>query len=170
MKFFDITESPQPLKNECIFKSLNICTVRYRIETAAFVGSRIWSYMPRELKESMSLNVFRSKIKTWDVENWPCKLCKIYLQRIGYLQVTNQYLFMDTIIYVSSFAACLFCWIFLLFAFAFVFFFNFFPPRFFSNSQFKVDLNQPHISDKDFICSLIYFWFICIFYWSIINK
>ena len=150
MKFFDITESAQPLKNECIFESLNICTVRYRIETAAFVGSRIWSYMPRELKESMSLNVFRSKIKTWDVENWPCKLCKIYLQRIGYLQVTNQYLFMDTIIYVSSFAACLFCWIFLLFAFAFVFFLISSPP-FFSNSQFKVDLNQPHISDKDYI-------------------
>ena len=86
---FDIIESPYPLRNELRFKSRNIRTVRYGIETAAFVGSRIWRYMPSELKESTSLNEFRSKIKTWKPENCPCKLCKIYLQRIGYLQVTN---------------------------------------------------------------------------------
>ena len=71
------------------FKSRNIRTVKYGIETAAFVGSRIWSYMPSELKESTSLNEFRLKMKTWKPENCPCKLCQIYLQRIGYLQVTN---------------------------------------------------------------------------------
>ena len=86
---FDIIESPYPLRNELRFKSRNIRTVRYGIETAAFVGSRIWSYVPSELKESTLLNEFRLKIKTWKSENCPCKLCKIYLQRIGYLQVTN---------------------------------------------------------------------------------
>ena len=86
---FDIIESPYPLKNELRFKSPNIRTVRYRIETAAFAGSKIWSYMPSELKESTSLNELRSKIKPWKPENCPCKLCKIYLQRIGSLQVTN---------------------------------------------------------------------------------
>ena len=72
------------------FKSRNIRTVRYVIETSAFVGFRIWSYMPSELKESMSLNEFSSKIKTWKPENCPCKLCKIYLQRIAYLQVADK--------------------------------------------------------------------------------
>ena len=60
---FDITESPYPLIHALRFKSRNICTVRYGIETGAFVGSMICIC--------------------------PCKLCKIYLQRIGYLQVTN---------------------------------------------------------------------------------
>ena len=86
---FDIIESPYPPRNELRFKSRNIRTVRYGIETAAFVGSRIWSYMASELNESTSLNGLRSKIKTWRPENCPCKLCKIYLRRIGYLQVTN---------------------------------------------------------------------------------
>ena len=86
---FDIIESPYPLRNELRFKSRNIRTARYGIETAAFVGSKIWSYMSLELKKSTSRNEFRSKIKTWKPENCPCKLCKIYLQRIGYLQVTN---------------------------------------------------------------------------------
>ena len=86
---FHIIGSPNPLRNELRFKSRNICTVRYGIVTAAFCGSRVWSYMRSKLNKSISLNVFRSKIKTWKTENCPCKLCKIYLQRIGYLQVTN---------------------------------------------------------------------------------
>ena len=65
----DIIESPYSLRNELRFKSRNICAVRYRIEIAAFVGIRIWSYMPIELKESTSLNEFRSKIRTWKPEN-----------------------------------------------------------------------------------------------------
>ena len=86
---FHIIGSPNPLRNELRFKSRNICTVRYGIVTVAFCGSRVWSYMRSKLKKSISLNVFRSKIKTWKTENCPCKLCKIYLQRIRYLQVTN---------------------------------------------------------------------------------
>ena len=37
---FNIMESPYPLRNELRFKSRNIPTVRYGIETAAFVGSK----------------------------------------------------------------------------------------------------------------------------------
>ena len=82
---FDIVESPYPLR----FKSRNLRTVKYVTETATFVGSKIWSYMPCELKESTPLNEVRSKIKTLKSENCPYKLCKIYLQRIGYVKVTN---------------------------------------------------------------------------------
>ena len=75
---FDFIECRYPLKKELRFKSRNIRNVRYGIETAAFVGSRIWTNMSDELKESTSLNEFKSKIKTWNPENCPCKLCKIY--------------------------------------------------------------------------------------------
>ena len=86
---FDIIEWPYPLRNELRLKSQNIRSVRNGIETAAFVGCRIWSYMPSELKKSTSLNKFRSKIKISKPENRLCKLCKICLQRICYLQATN---------------------------------------------------------------------------------
>ena len=86
---FDFIESRCPLRNELRFKSRNIGTVRHGIESAAFVGSGIWTNMPNKVKESTSLNEFKSKIKTWKPENCPCKLCKIYLQRTGYLQVTD---------------------------------------------------------------------------------
>ena len=38
---FDFIECQHPLRNELRFKSRDICTVTYGIETAAFVGSRI---------------------------------------------------------------------------------------------------------------------------------
>ena len=48
----DIIECSYPLRIELRFKSRNIRTVRYEIETAAFVGSRRWSCMPNAPKES----------------------------------------------------------------------------------------------------------------------
>ena len=39
-ELFCVVECPT-LKNELRFKSRNICTVRYRIEIATFVGSRM---------------------------------------------------------------------------------------------------------------------------------
>ena len=88
-KAFEFIERRYPLRNKLRFKLRNIRTVRYGIETATFVDSRIWSNMPSELKESTLLNEFKKKIKTWKPENCPCKLCKIYIQRIGYLQIVN---------------------------------------------------------------------------------
>ena len=80
---FDIIKCPYPLINKLRFKSQNICTVRYGIKTADFANFRIRSYIPSELKERMSLTKLRSKIKTLKPENCPCKLYKIYLQRIN---------------------------------------------------------------------------------------
>ena len=85
---FGFIECRYPLRNELRFILRKIRTVRYWIETAAF-GSRMWSNMPSGLKESTSLNEFKKKIKTWKPEDCPCKLFKIYIQRIGYLQVVN---------------------------------------------------------------------------------
>ena len=53
--FFNFIECQYPFRNELRFKSRNIRTVRYGIETAAFVGSTILTNMPNELKESTSL-------------------------------------------------------------------------------------------------------------------
>ena len=60
---FDFIKCRYPLKNKMGFKSRNIGTVRYEIKTAAFVGSRIWTNMPNELKKSTSLNESKSKKK-----------------------------------------------------------------------------------------------------------
>ena len=79
-----IIENPYNLRNETKFKSRNVKTVRYGIETASFVAPRIWSSIPRSYKECSSVNEFKAKIKFWYPENCPCKLCKNYIYQIGY--------------------------------------------------------------------------------------
>ena len=83
---FEFNDNPYSLRNDtAYFKSRNVRTVRYGIETASFVGPRIWNSIPLEIKESTSLQIFKSKIKSWTPKNCPCKLCKNYFQHLVYL-------------------------------------------------------------------------------------
>ena len=59
------------------------------IETTSFVGARVWNSLSSDLKQCKPLELFKLKIKNWIPENCPCKLCKTYLQRIGYVQISN---------------------------------------------------------------------------------
>ena len=76
---FPIIENPYDLRNKTKFKSRNVSTVRYGIETAYFVAPRIWSSIPQSYKECSSVKEFKAKIKCWYPEYCPCKLCKNYI-------------------------------------------------------------------------------------------
>ena len=88
-KVFEIVEVPYALRNELKLKSTKIHSVRYGIQTVSFVFARVWNSLPSDLKECKSLKHFKSEIKNWIPENCPFKLCKTYLQRIGYVQIAN---------------------------------------------------------------------------------
>ena len=85
----EIVEGPHALRNELKLKSKKIHSVTYDTETASFVGARAWNSLPSDFKKCKSLELFKSKIKNWIPENCPSKLCKTYLQRIGYVQISN---------------------------------------------------------------------------------
>ena len=48
-------------------------------ETLTFLGLRIWEIVPDYLKKSDSFEEFKLKIKLWNPENCPCRLCKRFL-------------------------------------------------------------------------------------------
>ena len=83
---FVFSDNPYSLRNVMAYlKSRNVQTVRYGIETASFVGPRIWNSIPLKIKESTSCQIFKSKTKSWTPKKCPCKLCKNYFQHLGYL-------------------------------------------------------------------------------------
>ena len=90
-----ITVNSYDLRNETKFKSINVHTVRYSIETAPFVAPRISSRIPTSYKECSSLNEFKAKIKFWYAGNCPCKLCKIYICKIVCTHRTGYMSFVD---------------------------------------------------------------------------
>ena len=61
-------------------------SVRHGTESVSFLGPKLWDLIPRDIKISQSLSIFKRKIKKWVLLQCPCRLCKIYLQQVGFIQ------------------------------------------------------------------------------------
>ena len=60
-------------------------TVWWGTETVRNIGPQIWDLIPSDMKNSPSLASFKLKVKKWKPENCPCRMCKIYVQGVGFL-------------------------------------------------------------------------------------
>ena len=49
------------------------------------LGPRIWEIVPDYIKKSNSFEEFKLKIKLWNPENCPCRLCRRFLPQVGFL-------------------------------------------------------------------------------------
>ena len=83
---FEIKDIEYNLKNKINFKSCRITSVRCGIDCLTFLGPKIWNIVPEDIKKSESLNVFRTKIKKWISRYCPCRLCRPFIQNLGYIQ------------------------------------------------------------------------------------
>ena len=45
--------------------------------------------LPEELKRCSSLAQFKDSIKSWTPDNCPCELCKVFVQGLGYVNVSK---------------------------------------------------------------------------------
>ena len=50
-----------------------------------YFGPVIWNSIPIDIRKSENLYIFKSKIKTWNPESCTCRLCKEYLDGVGYI-------------------------------------------------------------------------------------
>ena len=73
-------------------KTLNLREIMLKVynrtetfETLTFLRTRIWEVVPDYIKEFSSLEEIILKIKLWNPENHPCKLCKRLLPHAGSL-------------------------------------------------------------------------------------
>ena len=67
------------------FESTNINKVHTGEDSLRFLGCKIWKLIPLEIKEAESVDKFKLLIRRWKLLKCPCRLCKIYVQRIGYI-------------------------------------------------------------------------------------
>ena len=78
------------LRSEDVFLSRNVRTVRYGTESLSYLAPKIWSLIPSKIKEVNSLNSFKEGIKTWVSTACPCRLCKTYIQQVGFVDILDQ--------------------------------------------------------------------------------
>ena len=63
----------------------NVRSVYNGTETISFLGPKTWAIIPIEIRNSKSLPKFKARIKKWKPVGCTCRLCKIYIQHLGFL-------------------------------------------------------------------------------------
>ena len=82
---FQVIPKKYNLRNNRIWATHNVRTVYHGMESLSFRGPKTWDILPKYLKEATSLKQFKKEIKEWKPEGCTCRLCKIYVENIGFL-------------------------------------------------------------------------------------
>ena len=68
---------------------LPIQTVYHGNESLSYLGPKMWNSISTELKLESSLRTFKEPIKLWKPLLCPCRLCKTFINCLGFLHVPN---------------------------------------------------------------------------------
>jgi len=73
------------LRNNDSLLSRNVKSVLYGTESITALAPKIWNLLPADIKNSQSSHQFKEKIRTWSTNKCPCRLCKRYIQNVGFI-------------------------------------------------------------------------------------
>ena len=67
-------------------------TVYFGLETISYRSRQLWSLLPEHIRQFIlnslklnSIDQFKISVRQWVCNSCPCRLCKVYLQNIGFL-------------------------------------------------------------------------------------
>ena len=85
-EIFEIKEHNYNLCYEaCQFKRENVKSTHYGIQSVRHLGPKIWNIVPQKIRESNSLNEFKSLIKFWKPDTCLCRLCKNCIAPVDFI-------------------------------------------------------------------------------------
>ena len=73
------------LRRNDTFEKRKVHSVYHGTESLSLLGPKIWDLVLVELKQSETLYFFKLKIRNWVPFECPCKICKKYIQQVGFL-------------------------------------------------------------------------------------
>ena len=73
------------LRGNNVLTRRRVDSVRYGTEAVSFLAPKIWDTLPKNIKDSESLDNFKRKIKKLIPWEFPCKLCEIYVPHVGFI-------------------------------------------------------------------------------------
>ena len=77
------------LRNNKDFLRPNVKTHRFGEKSLENLGNVMWNLLPNSIKQLDTLDKFKSHVKKWKPEKYPCYLCKDYLQGVGLIELCN---------------------------------------------------------------------------------
>ena len=81
-KIFVPKTSLYNLRRNDTFEKRKVHSVYHGTESLSCSGPKIWHLVPAELKQSETLYSLKLKIKNWVPSEYPCRICKTYMQQV----------------------------------------------------------------------------------------
>ena len=82
---FHFVQKPYNLRNDSTLQRQRNRTVYFGPESISCLASKIWEIVPCEIKNAKSLDIFTVKIKLWKTDKCPCRICKRYVDNVGFV-------------------------------------------------------------------------------------
>ena len=67
------------------FATGQIDTVNNDLKALRYLGPNIWDIIPPDIRHSGNIKEFTTRIKCYIPKNCPSKLCRNYIQHVGYV-------------------------------------------------------------------------------------
>ena len=80
---FKLKNTPHNLRHTSHFSIDPVHSVYNGIESASYLGPKIWEQIPTEIKNS--LDGFKKEIKRWKPTECPGRICKTFLPNLGFV-------------------------------------------------------------------------------------
>ena len=84
-ELFKQRDDTHDFRNERCWEVPRTQTVNFGIETLRYRGIKTWDLLPDDIKGSLSLQIFKEKVKEWTPQGCTCRLCKEYVHNLGFL-------------------------------------------------------------------------------------
>ena len=66
-----------------------VSTTYFGSHLLRYFSSKIWNVIPDEIKNYLSLDEFKIKIRQLETSGCHCKLCRSYIQHVGYVYISR---------------------------------------------------------------------------------
>ena len=75
------------LRSRIHLASRNMHTAHFETNTISSLAPKLWKLISDKIKHALTLTAFKAKIKSWTINNCPCRLCKIFVKDLGFVEV-----------------------------------------------------------------------------------
>ena len=73
------------LRSQTDFSLHLVNSIAYGLKSLKYFAGKVWSIVPFEIRNTISLEEISAKIKSWRPENCPCRVCLTYIHQVGYI-------------------------------------------------------------------------------------
>ena len=75
------------LRSQTDFIRSNASTNQYGLNSMRCFTSKVCQMIPIEIKNSVSIESFKGKIRKWEPDSCYCMLCLLYIHNLGYVNL-----------------------------------------------------------------------------------